>query len=93
MKLKKEKQYDCLQPKGKFYCLQDLDYNVLLLLLLGIDLEGWIPAQIRIWPNEKNARKGNIFCTRSPSLAHCSPVLSSTSKNEYQIQNFSIFSL
>lgn len=56
--IEKEKHYEYLEPKGTIYCLRDLDYNV---LLLDIEFEGWIPNQVRIWHNEKNPQKGNVF--------------------------------
>ena len=53
--IEKEKEFAYPQPKGKIYCLRDLDFK---LLLLDIQLEGWNSTpQVRLWPGEKDARK------------------------------------
>ena len=36
--------------------------------MLDIEFEDWLPNQIRIWLNGRNAQKWNIFHTRSPTL-------------------------
>ena len=43
--VEKEKEFVYLEPKGKIYCLRDLDFNV---LILDIELEGWNPTQVRL---------------------------------------------
>ena len=37
--IKKEKQFEYLEPIGKIYCLRDLDFNV---PLLHVEFEGWV---------------------------------------------------
>ena len=37
--IKKEKQFEYLEPIGKIYCLRDLDFNV---SLLHVEFEGWV---------------------------------------------------
>ena len=64
-KIEKHKQFEYWEPRGNIYCLQDLNYNV---LVLHIEFEGWMPNQIRIWFDRKNSRKRNIFRTSTPEL-------------------------
>ena len=56
--IEKEKQFTYLYPKGKIYCLTDLDFNV---LILDVELERWNSNQVPLWPNEKNVRKRSLF--------------------------------
>ena len=58
--------------------------------MLDIEFEGWMPSQVRIWPDRKNAQKCSVFhCFR---LVFPLLLLKSTldKKNGKEVQDFGL---
>ena len=83
-KQNRKKQHEYLEPRRNIYCLRYWDYKV---LVLDIEFQGWIPNQIRIWPNKKNVRKWNIFSTSTPLLSQAVSSLSFDTSLDFSVRN------